>query len=162
MVRFAKDKDLPFLKEAWKVCFDDPQDFIDWNFENNFSYEDTLIAEVDGTPASNLQLMPHRIRLRDTDYAVNYVSGVATLPKFRNRGLVRELFAFAFEEMKKLAGKLSQGFPQVRVDLYDINGKIYFGELTFFDSSGGARFDPREWDEILGSWIELPEKTKEK
>lgn len=68
----------------------------------------------------------------------------------------------AFEEMKKLAGKLSQGFPQVRVDLYDINGKIYFGELTFFDSSGGARFEPREWDEILGSWIELPEKTMEK
>jgi len=66
----------------------------------------------------------------------------------------------AFEEMKALARKLSQGFPQVRVDLYDVNGKIYFGELTFFDSSGGEHFEPHEWDEILGSWIELPEKTK--
>ena len=111
MVRFAKDKDLPFLKEAWKVCFDDPQDFIDWNFKHNFSCKDTLIAEADGTPASNLQLMPHRIRLRDTDYAVNYVSGVATLPKFRNRGLVRELFAFAFEEMKKRGHAISLLVP---------------------------------------------------
>ena len=101
MVRFADKEDLSFLKHAWKVCFDDPQSFIDWNFANNFSYADTLIAECDGAPASNLQLMPHRISLRGREYAVNYVSGVATLPQFRKRGLVRELFAFSFPEMKK-------------------------------------------------------------
>lgn len=101
MVRFAKKEDLSFLKHAWKVCFDDPQAFIDWNFENNFAYSDTLIAECDGVPASNLQLMPHRIALRGHNYAINYVSGVATLPEFRNRGLVRELFTFAFEKMKQ-------------------------------------------------------------
>lgn len=42
-----------------------------------------------------------------------------------------------FQEMKLVAAKkLSSGMPHVRVDLYGINGKVYFGELTFYDSSG--------------------------
>lgn len=41
-----------------------------------------------------------------------------------------------FEEMLAIANKLAEGFPHVRVDLYNVNGKIYFGELTFFVSSG--------------------------
>ncbi len=101
MVRFAHEKDMDFLKHAWDVCFHDPKEFIDWNFERNFSFENTLIAEADGKPASNLQLMPHRISLRGREYAINYVSGVATLPEFRNRGLVRELFRFGLPEMQR-------------------------------------------------------------
>ncbi len=101
MVRFATERDMPFLKHAWKACFDDPDEFIDWNFSSNFSCEDTLIAECEGVPASNLQLMPHTIALRGRQYEINYVSGVATLPEFRNRGLVRELFHFSFQEMRK-------------------------------------------------------------
>ena len=59
-------------------------------------------------------------------------------------------------EMISLAEKLSVGFPFLRVDLYDVNGKIYFGELTFFPASGFGEFTSEEWDERLGSWIELP------
>ena len=111
MVRFATEKDIPFLKQAWKVCFDDPDAFIDWNFSKNFSPCDTLIAEAEGVPASNLQLMPHRIALRGREYPINYVSGVATLPEFRHRGLVRELFAFAFPEMQRRGQPISLLVP---------------------------------------------------
>lgn len=61
-------------------------------------------------------------------------------------------------EMISLAEKLSVGFPFLRVDLYDVNGKIYFGELTFFPASGFGEFTSEEWDERLGSWIKLPKK----
>lgn len=61
-----------------------------------------------------------------------------------------------FELMKSLAEKLSVGMPHVRVDLYEINGKVYFGELTFFHHSGMVPFDPQEWDYKLGQMIELP------
>lgn len=61
-----------------------------------------------------------------------------------------------FEEMKRVAGKLSQGLPHVRVDLYSVDGKVYFGEYTFFDSSGFERFTPQEWDGIFGEWLTLP------
>ncbi len=62
-----------------------------------------------------------------------------------------------FEEMKEIAALLSEGFPFIRVDLYEVNGNIYFGELTFYPSAALERFQPEEWDGILGSWIELPE-----
>ncbi len=62
----------------------------------------------------------------------------------------------SMEEMKNIAAKLSQNIPHVRVDLYNVDGRIYFGELTFFDSSGFAFFNPQEWDYILGSWMNLP------
>ena len=61
-----------------------------------------------------------------------------------------------FEKMKELASKLSCGIPHVRVDFYEVNGRIYFGELTFYHFSGMVPFIPEEWDRIFGSWIILP------
>jgi len=63
-----------------------------------------------------------------------------------------------FEQMRALAEKLSLGLPQVRVDLYEVNGKNYFGELTFFHHDGFVAFEPEEWDYTFGSWVKLPEK----
>ena len=63
-----------------------------------------------------------------------------------------------FDEMHALADKLSEGIPQVRVDFYEVNGKVYFGEMTFFHWSGMKPFEPEEWDYAFGSWIKLPEK----
>lgn len=60
-----------------------------------------------------------------------------------------------FEEMIEISRKLSQGFPQVRVDLYNVNGNIYFGEMTLFHFAGIVPFEPEEWDYKLGSWINL-------
>ena len=62
-----------------------------------------------------------------------------------------------FDKMKELAAKLSQGHAHLRVDFYDIAGKIYFGELTFYHWSGTMPFDPIEWDYKFGSWIKLPQ-----
>lgn len=62
------------------------------------------------------------------------------------------------DEMKKYAEILSKGLPEARIDFYDINGKVYFGEITFFHWSGFERFEPAEWDKKFGSWITLPTK----
>ena len=61
-----------------------------------------------------------------------------------------------FDEMKMLAAKLSKGIPHVRVDFYEIKGKVYFGEMTFFHWSGMTPFVPEEWDYKFGNWIKLP------
>ena len=45
------------------------------------------------------------------------------------------------------------------MDLYEVNGKIYFGELTFAEESGFAEFRPKRWNYTFGDWIKLPEKT---
>lgn len=61
-----------------------------------------------------------------------------------------------FDQMIDIARQLSQGFRHVRVDLYNVNGKIYFGELTFFNNAGLLPFQPHEWDERIGEWLKLP------
>lgn len=60
-----------------------------------------------------------------------------------------------FDEMIKLAEVLSKGIPHVRVDFYEVDGHVYFGEMTFFDASGMSSFNPPEWNNIFGSWIDL-------
>ena len=61
-----------------------------------------------------------------------------------------------FEKMKEFAHILSEGFPHMRVDFYEINGEIYFGELTFYHFGGIEPFIPESWDDIFGSWLTLP------
>ena len=60
-----------------------------------------------------------------------------------------------FEEMKQIARDLSQGMRFVRIDLYQLNGKIYFGEYTFFPGGGFELFKPDKWENKLGNWIKL-------
>lgn len=55
-----------------------------------------------------------------------------------------------YEELKIIAEALAKPFPEARIDLYDVDGKIYFGEITFFDGSGYMTFTPDVYDEILG------------
>ncbi|MBR6125888.1 glycosyl transferase [Candidatus Saccharibacteria bacterium] len=61
----------------------------------------------------------------------------------------------SFDLMVALAETLSKGIPHVRVDFYEVDCKVYFGEMTFYNRSGLTPFQPRLWDEILGSWLKL-------
>lgn len=62
-----------------------------------------------------------------------------------------------FDKMMHVARKLSEDFPFVRVDLYNVGGKIYFGELTFYPWSGYVQYTPDEFDFKLGEMFVLPE-----
>lgn len=59
-------------------------------------------------------------------------------------------------EMHKIAQLLSFGIPFLRIDLYEVNNHPYFGELTFYPTSGMGGFSPEEWDFIFGDLIQLP------
>ena len=64
------------------------------------------------------------------------------------------------EEMLTLAEKLTKGHPFLRADFYDVDGEIYFSELTFYSDAGMATFEPEEWDYKLGELIKLPDNKK--
>lgn len=66
----------------------------------------------------------------------------------------------SIKEMIKLAEKLAAPFPFVRVDFYDVKGKIYVGELTFYPG-GGYNSYSREWDEKFGEYLVLPETKQD-
>lgn len=60
-----------------------------------------------------------------------------------------------YSRMLSIAQQLSSNFPHVRVDLYNVNGKIYFGEMTFYDGSGYMTFTPDCFDFELGRYFEI-------
>ncbi len=61
-----------------------------------------------------------------------------------------------YDKMIELAEILAKDIPFVRVDFYDINGKIYFGEITFFPGGGITPFNPENYDKYFGDLIKLP------
>ncbi len=67
-----------------------------------------------------------------------------------------------FDEMVEVVRKLSADFPLVRVDLYNLDGKIVFGEMTFYPGDGRAQFEPEQYNKILGDYIKLPQIPKGK
>lgn len=64
------------------------------------------------------------------------------------------------QKMLGIAKKISGNIPHVRVDLYSIYDKIYFGELTFTHGAGCLKFEPEEFGFEMGSWLELPKDTQ--
>ncbi len=60
------------------------------------------------------------------------------------------------DEMMELCRKLSKDFPFVRVDLYEVNGRVYVGEMTFTPGMF-LRFSSKAWDAKLGGYLELPQ-----
>ena len=65
-----------------------------------------------------------------------------------------------FELMKDIAGKLSKDTFFVRIDLFEVDGHVYFSEFTLCPASGFMPFVPSEYDEIVGSWLKLPSDIK--
>lgn len=60
-----------------------------------------------------------------------------------------------FEKMKEFSELLSKDIPHLRVDWYEINGRLFFGELTFYTCSGLVPFESDDWDKKLGSYINI-------
>mgnify|MGYP004638379437 CR=1 FL=1 len=60
-----------------------------------------------------------------------------------------------FEKMKTISQKLAKDMPFVRIDFYEIEGRLYFGEITFFPASGLEKFKPEKWNNIFGDMIDI-------
>ena len=76
-------------------------------------------------------------------YGLNPLHGPAAKPQ-------------GFEQMTEIAANLSKGYHFVRVDLYNVEGTTFFGELTFYPASGYGHFTPDEWEERLGELLNIP------
>ncbi len=63
-----------------------------------------------------------------------------------------------FDRMKQFCQQLAKDIPFVRVDFYEVRGKMYFGEMTFFPASGFGEFTPKEWNTKIGNLLLIPLK----
>lgn len=135
---------------------DEPFGLLDYKF---FCFEgepkllslDIGVCNTDGTHAEEYyrnfyDMNFHPLELKET--REHYM--VEKIQKPRN-----------FELMIDYARRLSSPFPHCRVDLYNIKGTIYFGEITFYHGSGYNDFQPQEADLMLGSWIDIRKYSNE-
>lgn len=137
-----------FMMEAPSFCINDnanqkPEELIDYKFFCFNGKPKVLFVASDRANKVCFDYYDMHLNHLDLKQGSDNFKGEVKLPKH-------------FEEMKKLAEELSVGIPQVRTDFYEIDNKVFFGELTFFDSSGLAKFSPESWDEKLGELIVLP------
>lgn len=89
-------------------------------------------------------------------YDLNWNEMEFTYDKYEKTDVLRPK---NLEKMIEFARKLSTGFSFVRVDFYEIDGHLYFGEMTFTSSSGMDKFYPEKYDQIVGSYLQLPKKS---
>jgi len=137
-----------FMMEAPSFCINDnanqkPEELVDYKFFCFNGKPKVLFVASDRANKVCFDYYDMNLNHLDLKQGSDNFKGEVKLPKH-------------FEEMKKLAEELSVGIPQVRADFYEIDNKVFFGELTFFDSSGLAKFSPESWDEKLGKLIVLP------
>ena len=130
--KFMQDKDNPVLNDYKILCFDGEPKLIELH-RNRFTEKQTQ-------------------DFYDTDWNLTSISQDGSMAKSSTQKAEKPK---NLNKMLKFAKLLSKDIPHLRVDFYEINGKVYFGELTFFDGSGFDSFDNIEYDYLLGSWITL-------
>ncbi|MHA7966132.1 ATP-grasp fold amidoligase family protein [Paenibacillus sp. CAU 1782] len=97
----------------------------------------------------------HKRNIYDMDW--NYCNAMIHYPTDREHKIPKPI---NFDQMISIARILSADIPHVRIDLYNINGDIYFGEMTFYHGSGYETFQPVEFEYEIGSWLDLSRVNK--
>ncbi|MGH4037266.1 MAG: GNAT family N-acetyltransferase [Sphaerochaeta sp.] len=95
----AKDSDLPRLKEIWKTVFDNTESFIDEIFEERWKIDHCYVArdEIEGI-VSVLHCLQWSFSREMNSTPISYIIGAATLPEFRNQGLMDTLIRLAHDD----------------------------------------------------------------
>ena len=102
----------------WKEIFGDPDSFTNWFFQNRFYPEYSACAEENGQIAAIMHAMPLPIKFDSRIYSGAILGGVATLPLYRGRGLMKKLMAFELENLRALGIQLLTHTP--------VNPAVYF------------------------------------
>lgn len=118
-------------------------DYKFWCFDGKVRYIQFLSERY--TNAHGAQMAFYDRNWKKLDFVVAHPLDEKTISKPDN-----------LDSMIELAEKLSQGFSYVRVDFYDVNNRIFFGEMTFTPDSGSGRWDPAEMNMTIGSMLNLP------
>ena len=97
-IRYAKEQDLNQIKDIWKYCFNDTEDFMGYYFNNKYKEENTIVLE-ENSIVSSLQMNKYTLNINGANYKVSYVVGVSTLPQVRGKGYMKYIMEYMFNEL---------------------------------------------------------------
>ncbi len=93
--RTARASDVPALKQIWRECFGDSDEYIDCFFDDLFRDEDMAVGDDGSGPVCMAALLPCTLVLGDRSMPISYLYAMSTLPAVQGRGYASELLAFA-------------------------------------------------------------------
>lgn len=101
MIQFANEQTTPLVRQMWKACFNDTDEFLDLYFQYKYKEENTLIFFVDGLAVASLQMLPYEITFYGEKIPFAYLAGLNTLPEYRRKGYMDRLIHKAHEVLKE-------------------------------------------------------------
>ena len=131
MIQLANKRTEWEVRQMWKTCFNDSDEFTDLYFSEKYTNENTLIYFEGDKAVASLQMQPYRFNFCGTEIPVAYISGACTLPEYRHRGLMGKLLLEAFNLMREREIPLSILIP-AEAWLYDYYAQ--YGYETVFEA----------------------------
>lgn len=133
------------IRELWRTCFHDTEEFIAFYFEHIFKEEQAVTLESEGRIVSFLQIIPYSLLWRGKEWTTGYISGACTLPAERGKGRMRELLQKAFREMRKKRYDLTALIPAEPwlFDYYRREGytEVFDYVLKTYTKKSGPEYD---------------------
>lgn len=136
-----------------KYLGDNIEDYKFHIFNTNID-EDKIFLQVDGD-----RFIEHKRSFYDENQRKLNLK-ITSAFDFYEYDLEKKIKKEQWKKMKEITKKLSEDFKYVRVDIFNIDDKIYFGEITFCHGSGFEDFEPIEWDYKIGSYWKQDLKRK--
>jgi predicted acetyltransferase len=101
MIQFADEQTAPLIRQMWKTCFDDTDEFIDILFGYKYKNENTLIYFEGKKAVASLQMLSYTINFYRQEIPFAYLAGLCTLPEYRKRGYMAQLICEAHKVLSK-------------------------------------------------------------
>lgn len=132
MIRYATDQDVLDLKKIWKICFKDTDEFINLYFAYKYKNTNTIVYIDNNKVVASLYMIPYTINFYSHEIPFYYLSGLSTLPEYREKGYMSQLIYQAHEIMKERGISLSILIPAEEW-LYNYYSKFNYKKV--FESS---------------------------
>lgn len=97
MIQFADEHITPVVRQMWKTCFGDTEEFLDTFFKYKYKPENTLLYFEEGKVVASLQMLPYTITFYEQEIPFAYMAGLCTLPEYRKKGFMAQLIHKAHE-----------------------------------------------------------------
>lgn len=101
MIQFSNEHTEPLVRQMWKICFEDTDAFIDLIFTQKYKPENTLVYFENGIAVASLQMHPYTISFYGKEIPFAYLSGLCTLPEYRNKGYMAQLIDEAHKILRE-------------------------------------------------------------
>lgn len=146
MIQFADDSTKQAVRDMWKRCFGDSDDYMDIYFQYKYRNENTLIYISDGKPVASLQMLIYSFTFHGKEIPVVYHSGLCTLPEYRGRGYMKDLIVRSYQVA------LERGIPLIVLVPQDEGVMSYYHKFGFAQTFESGV-------EVLPSLLKIIEKS---